>query len=256
MYCIDNNRRPFAPRFDWCEDSMICSYFEGIFGTGFAESENDPKWVAVRSGDFVFIAGEPEDPGELCGYLKDLNCVVIPEDMRWLDAVKAAGIRAYGFTRFRTRAPEQGFDRELLESVLRSAGDCVRVVDAGAREYEIMRDCKWENSFVSNFKDMEDFLTNGFGKCVFVGEEFASAGTTFGWYSGGYELQIATDPKFRRRGLAAVAGAAFVLECMDRGKTPHWDAANPTSAHIAMRLGFVPAGDYPAISVQGKEDAE
>ena len=101
-----------------------------------------------------------------------------------------------------------------------------------------------------NFSGMEDFLINGFAWCVFIGDELASAASTYGWYSGGYELQIATAPKFRRRGLAAVSGAAFLLECLDRGKRPHWDAANETSVRIAQRLGFEYAGEYQAISVK------
>lgn len=249
MYVTDNDRKGLRHRFDWCGDSMISSYFEGIIGTGVAERRDDPRWMLIRSGDFYFAAGEPVGIDEAVRDFILPHSVIIPEDMKWLEAVQACGLEAGPYTRYRTRIPEKGLNRALLESYLQNAG-CVTVKRAGEREYALLRDCEWENAFVFNFSGMEDFLTNGFAWCVFIGDELASAASTYGWYSGGYELQIATAPKFRRRGLAAVSGAAFLLECLDRGKRPHWDAANETSVRIAQRLGFEYAGEYQAISVK------
>ena len=250
MYCIDNDRERFARRFDWCIDSMIPCYFEGHIGSAFAEREKDPRWVILRSGDFFFAAGEPENIDEAVRDLIRPGSVVIPEDMKWLDAITACGAEAGPYTRYRTRMPENGLDRKKLEEYLNVPG-CVSIRPAGEAEYPLLRDCGWENCFVSNFGGMEDFLENGFGYCVFVGDELASASTTYGYYSGGYELQIATAPKFRRRGYAAIAGAAFLLECLGRGKLPHWDAANQTSVRLAQRLGYEYGGEYLAISMKG-----
>jgi len=250
MVIADKNREKYRSRFGWCGDSMIQSYFEGHIGTAVADRETDPDWVIIRSGDFYFAAGEPADIEEAAaGFIKP-DSVVIPEDMKWLEALRACGAEADPVIRYKTRLPESGLRRELLERYLRTA-DCVSIKRAGEKEYPLLRDCEWENAFVFNFRDEEDFLKNGFACCLFVGEELASAASTYGYYSGGYELQIATAPKFRRRGYAAAVGAAFLLECLKRGKTPHWDAANLTSVGIARRLGFEFAGEYPAIEWKG-----
>ena len=250
MISINSDRAAYARRFGWCRDSMIKSYFEGIIGCGFAERENSPRWIGVRAGDYIFCAGEPINIGGLAEYiLGDMGgkAVIVPEDAAgWLEALNDCGPEYSAVTRYHLRLPEGGLNTELLRRTAGSINGCMRLVRAGEAEYPLLRNCKWE-TFAANFKGMEDFLTNGFAYCIFAGDELASAASTFGYYSGGYELSIATDPKYRRRGLAHAAAAAFLLECQRRGKTPHWDAAHPGSARIAQRLGYIPDGEYTAL---------
>ncbi|MFQ8599175.1 MAG: GNAT family N-acetyltransferase [Oscillospiraceae bacterium] len=40
--------------------------------------------------------------------------------------------------------------------------------------------------------------------------------------------------------------AAFILHCLNSGKLPGWDAANPESAALAVQLGYRPDGVYTA----------
>ena len=39
-------------------------------------------------------------------------------------------------------------------------------------------------------------------------------------------------------GLATVVSAALILDCLENGKYPNWDAANTTSAKLAEKLGY------------------
>ena len=258
MISIDSCRAPFAGMFGWCRDSMIKSYFEGRIGTGLAGEETAPRWAAVRSGDFLFCAGEPSKIDGLTGFIRESiggDALIIPQDAdSWQTALADCGLETGRITRYHTRLPEGGLDAGALTHITESACGCLRLVRAGEAEYSLLRDCDWENSFVSQFAGQEDFLQNGFAFCLYAGEELASAASTFGYYSGGYELQIATAPKFRRRGYAAVTGAAFLLECLRRGKRPHWDAAHMGSVRLACRLGFLPDGEYTALSLrEGKK---
>ena len=50
--------------------------------------------------------------------------------------------------------------------------------------------------------------------------------------------KIAIHPAHRGKHLACSIGARFVLECQKRKLYPWWDCANPTSEHIAKRLGY------------------
>lgn len=246
------DRADHRDRFAWCRDSMLISFFEGITGEGFAQRERDPAWAAVRTGDFCFCAGRPEEIAELAEYIDremSAEAVVIPESEEWFDALQECGLALRRVTRYHTRLPESGLDERVLREISEGVKlrDGVRIVRAGEREYEDLQACEWEGSFVSNFHNLEDFLQNGFACCIYVGDELASAASTFGCYSAGWELQIATAPKFRRQGFAAAAAAGFLLECMRRGKRPHWDAANLTSVRIAQKLGFEYDGEYFAI---------
>ena len=250
MKSIDASREGFSGRFDWCRDSMIKSYFEGIYGTAMAGG----SWAAVRAGDFLYCAGQPEDISELCGYIRtqmDGNAVIVPEQAEgWLAALNGERLPFKPISRFHTKLPEGGFDIEALKRMTESVSGCgcLRLVQAGETEYPLLRDCPWENSFVAHFNGMEDFLKNGLACCLYVGDELASATSTYGYYSGGYEIQIATAPKFRRRGYAQITGAAFLLETLRRGKIPHWDAAHAGSQRLAARLGFIPDGEYTALA--------
>jgi len=55
------------------------------------------------------------------------------------------------------------------------------------------------------------------------------------------EIEICTDPAYRRQGLATVAALAFIASCRERGLIPAWSCAatNEPSARLARSLGFV-----------------
>jgi predicted GNAT family acetyltransferase len=59
---------------------------------------------------------------------------------------------------------------------------------------------------------------------------------------GAVEVAIATRAAFRGRGFAAAASARLLLEAVARRLAPHWNASNPVSQRLAVRLGLRPAG--------------
>ena len=69
------------------------------------------------------------------------------------------------------------------------------------------------------------------------GEVLAGA-SSYSSYPGGIEIEIDTRKDQRRQGLARACGARLMLECLERGLFPSWDAANKTSAHLAETLGY------------------
>ena len=54
----------------------------------------------------------------------------------------------------------------------------------------------------------------------------------------GIEIEIDTREDYRRQGLAYVCGARLILECLDRGLYPSWDAQNKASVALAEKLGY------------------
>jgi predicted GNAT family acetyltransferase len=55
---------------------------------------------------------------------------------------------------------------------------------------------------------------------------------------------VETHPDHRRRGIATACSAKLILECMERGLYPSWDAANRISVHLAEKLGYREKGAY------------
>lgn len=89
-----------------------------------------------------------------------------------------------------------------------------------------------------NFGSPEALVRSGFGFVAASNEILAAGAATFAIGGGRVEIEIDTDERFRRRGLATALGAKMILECLDRGLEPCWDATNPESAALAEKLGF------------------
>ncbi len=88
-----------------------------------------------------------------------------------------------------------------------------------------------------------EFAAKSFGAVVRAdGGALAAACLACAIGGGEAEIEIGTDPRHRKRGLAVVAGAAFIAACRERGLAPAWtcDATNVPSLRTAKRLGFEP----------------
>lgn len=257
MYSVTNHG-DIIKMFSWCGDSMLISYSEGITGEGYWDDPDNPSWAAVFTGDFCFLAGTPAKSNELAKLInqRGKDIVVIPQTSHWLQPLLQCECRLAEVKRYHLRLPAKGFDLKKLEKL---ASEICKIkgtslVKAGEREYNMLKECKWENSFVSNFKDYDDYRRNGLGYVILIDGELASAATSFGYYSGGMEIQIATNPKYRKMGLASICSAAFVAECAQRGIRPHWDAANLISVKIAEKIGFEYDGEYCALCYDEKSE--
>lgn len=85
------------------------------------------------------------------------------------------------------------------------------------------------------------------GYLVQDGDVVAAACTSALVCSKGIELNIITHPGFRNKGLATIVAARLILDCLDKGIEPHWDAANDTSKNLALKLGYEEKGTYDIV---------
>ena len=81
-------------------------------------------------------------------------------------------------------------------------------------------------------------------------DKLVCGATSFSYYSSGYEVIIATNPDFRKRGLARIASYEFIKESLKQGRLPSWDAAHEVSLHLAEWLGYKLDYEYTGISIQ------
>lgn len=75
-------------------------------------------------------------------------------------------------------------------------------------------------------------------------------------YHGGIEIQVATRESYGGKGLAMACSAALIRECVRRGIRLCWDAANLTSKHMALNLGYEYRGEYLTIQMSREELGE
>lgn len=112
----------------------------------------------------------------------------------------------------------------------------VREIDAGLYD-KAMQDGFLSN-FVKGFKNVSEFVEDGFGYFLFYDGEIVGGVSCFVRYEKGVEVQIAIHPNHRGKHLARSLGAMFLLECRKRNLYPWWDCANPASERIAEQLGY------------------
>ncbi|PEJ83568.1 GNAT family N-acetyltransferase, partial [Bacillus toyonensis] len=98
---------------------------------------------------------------------------------------------------------------------------------------------KLSEDFTSQFQSVEDYLNRGIGYSILYNGEVICGASSYSIYDKGIEIEVATDLNHRRKGLATVVSAALILDCLEKGKYPNWDAANTTSAKLAEKLGYV-----------------
>ena len=59
-------------------------------------------------------------------------------------------------------------------------------------------------------------------------------------------MSLYVDEPYRRKGMATALSAHLLRWCLEHGADPHWDAANPESCALAIKLGYKSAGSYLA----------
>lgn len=130
------------------------------------------------------------------------------------------------------------------------SGHCVRRADRSAYD---MSGSVIPRAF---FRNAERFLTEGTGFAVIVdGEPVSLAFSSFVTGSQ-LELGIETREHYRGRGLARLACAALIDDCLARGREPVWACRleNTASFRLAESLGFTPVRYLPYFRLRAGSD--
>ena len=196
--------------FDGWEETMVWSCLQGVMGRAMWNEGVTAGLIA--SGDFCFLAGEP-DRALLARYA----------------IKKEPGI----------------FDRRRLEALAAAlpAGYELRLIDEAM--VPVLLAQAWSRDFCAAFDSPADCCRRGVGvAALYEGVPVAGAGS-YCVYRGGIEVEIDTRPDHRRRGLATACGARLILACLDRGLYPSWDAHDKRSVALAEKLGYRRGDPYP-----------
>ena len=221
-----------APLFkDWAE-GMIWACLQGRMGAVLA---NDTlSSAAAVLGDFAFFAGTPDTA------LLDAVSVplLVPQTDAWADAMASQlGQSAQPITRYATRK-DTVFDRETLRTYAHSLSKSYTIRIINQKLYELCWKNSWSRDLVSQYPTWAAYRDLGLGVAVLRDGALAAGASSYASFDGGMEIEIDTKPEERRRGLARACGAALILECLERGLYPSWDAHDTVSLALAEQLGY------------------
>ena len=245
-----NKMKNIAPLFSWSDDKLIISCFQGHSGQAFADDLDFPTVALIVSIGFSFIGGNPASVQGV-EMLKSVpaGTDLIPQP-NWCEMIEnILGPHAQKYTRYGFKKEPGVFNRELLEKYALELPEGFYIKRIDNEIYNLVISEEWSSDLVENFPTKEDFMEKGFGvAAIFHGRPVAGA-SSYIVYDSGIEVEIVTKPEYRRRGLASACGARLILECLDRGLYPSWDAANIPSCLLAQKLGYTFSGEYASYSI-------
>lgn len=247
IYKLDDPRQA-APLFGAWPETILWSCLQGVMGAVYGDAPAAPCSAAAVLGDFCFLAGAPlaELAEQALGGRP--SCILIPQDHHWNVAIiRQFGDRAAPMTRYATRKDPAAFDRLHLQKLASGLGSEYTICIINNDLYRWCKKEAWSRDLVAQFQDWPSFRDLGLGYVVLKNGRPVSGASSYSRYRDGIEIEIDTHPDYRRQGLAQACGARLILECLDRGLYPSWDAHTPASLALAERLGYTLSHPYPAL---------
>ncbi len=232
------------------DETMVRSALENVMGTVYSDV-GKPTMAAVLLGDFCFFSKKAS--ASLMRYVfsesgkKFLIAVPFGNDGE-KNIFEAFGGRARRVTRYAFKK-NTVFDTDKLRAYANSLGSDFELRKIDRELFYRLRGDAVFGDFVSQFESCERFSALGAGVVAMKNDVIVSGASAYSAYRGGIEVEVDTAPEYRRMGLARASSAALILECLDRGLYPSWDAQNLVSAHLASALGYGEAREYFAYEI-------
>lgn len=251
------HRAALAPLFAGQTDTLILSCLQGEMGAAWADREEAPACARMIVGDICFFGGDSAAP-EAAALARELPkehpsgfLLVLSPDEGWQSLLyQAHAGRCRKLTRYGFFHDASGLEPERLRRNLELLPAGYALEPIGRRLYPALTREDWSRDFCSQFHDEEDYVRRGLGFAVTRQGRPVCGASSYTVYHGGIEIEIGTRADCRRQGLATVCASRLILECLDRGLYPSWDAANPVSKALALKLGYRFRGEYPTIRVE------
>lgn len=241
-----------ASLFSCWNETLIWSCLQNIMGKIYADSTENPRSAMALLGVFCFFAGEPNKELVLHGQIFNDKYLVlmVPGNESWAELIeKCYGEKAKKVTRYAIKKEKDVFDKEKLrEAVGRiPKGYSLQMMDEA--QFAYCKKTDWCYDLVSQYSDYEMYRQYGLGAVILKDGELVSGASSYSSYRDGIEIEIDTKEEHRRKGLAYACGAKLILECLNKGWYPSWDAQNKWSVTLAEKLGYHFSHEYPAYEV-------
>ena len=243
-----------AKLFAGWEETMIWSCLQGVMGEIYADDAEHPKSAVAIVGVFAFFAGEPKK--ELVQYKPEGYpgefVIMVPQTDAWNAVIEECYPNdAKKVERYALKKEPKVFDKEKLQ----------QMADGLPEEYELKlldeavfaetKKADWCADWTAQYPDYETYKKLGLGVVILKNGQLVSGASSYTSYENGIEIQVDTKEEYRRKGLACVCSAKLILECLERGLYPSWDAQNKGSLALAERLGYHYSHTYTAYEVCG-----
>ena len=230
---VDVNK--IAPFFEGWEETLIWSCLHGCMGYAIADNNEKPSAALITVGDFCFLAGTPNH----ILVAQATAPIIIPRNKEWgkvIESVWKDGVDKG--LRYAIKKEPDVFDSNKRIEYSNSLPSVYQLKLFNRKIYLDSLSEAWSKDFCSQFADYNDYNKRGLGIAIILQGKVVSGASSYAVYKGGIEIEIDTNPEFRRKGLATACGARLILECLKRKLYPSWDAHDLRSVALANKLGY------------------
>ena len=227
-------------------ETLIFSCLQKIMGKVYVSDPEQPKSAFAFVGCFGFYAGIPDK--EIVMDRPDGFVIMTPQNNEWAKLIEECYPLAKKVTRYAIKK-DTIFDRTMLQNEIKKlpAGYELKKIDADI--YDRCLENPATEDFVSAFESKEKYLQMGRGMVSLKNGIIVAGASSYTRYREGIEIEVDTLEPERRKHLATIACSALILNCLEEGLYPSWDAQNMNSVHLAEKLGYEFDHEYAAYEV-------
>lgn len=227
-------------------ETLIFSCLQKIMGKVYVSDPEQPKSAFAFVGCFGFYAGIPDK--EIVMDRPDGFVIMTPQNNEWAKLIEECYPLAKKVTRYAIKK-DTIFDRTMLQNEIKMlpAGYELKKIDADI--YDRCLENPATEDFVSAFESKEKYLQMGRGMVILKNGIIVAGASSYTRYREGIEIEVDTIEPERRKHLATIACSALILNCLEEGLYPSWDAQNMNSVHLAEKLGYEFDHEYAAYEV-------
>jgi hypothetical protein len=214
---------------------------------------DNPTVARLQLAMINAVTGDSNSPDaeELIRMIEPLQLVFGPND-KWVSIIKKMWGNRLGVQQ-RTLLSPDSLDIENLRKLRNQLPNGYKLEKM---DLETIRrvDKRRAMHIPTFFGSSENFYRMGIAYCIKYEDEVVCMASTFTPFVDEFEIQVDTsDTVHRRKGLATVASAALIIHALENGLTPHWDAANEASVHLALKLGYTNPDHWEAYYLKPSE---
>lgn len=229
-------------------ETLIISCLQKVMGKIYVTDPENPQAALAYVGCFGFYAGTPDR--ELVMNKPEGFVIMISQDDAWARLIEECYPSAEKVTRYAIKK-DTVFDPVRLQSNLKMLPDRYELKRIDADIYDQCTKNPATADFVSAFESKEKYLQIGRGMVITKDGQIVSGASSYTRYKEGIEIEVDTIKSERRKHLATIACSALILNCLEEGLYPSWDAQNIHSVHLAEKLGYELDHKYTAYEVYG-----
>lgn len=241
------------------EETFIKSCMDGYMGQVYTVDKENPLSAHLVVGEFNLLAGEAERAlvEHIQATNRDKKYLIAPQHEGWHRLIEEVyGDQARKLTRNAIKKEGDQFDRELLKVYVASLPEGYELVKIEEQQYKEIGEISWAKDLCVNYPTYSDYKKIGLGYVVIHKGKIVAGASSYSSFKGGIEIEIDTQKEHRRKGLAIACGAKLIMDCLERGWYPSWDAATKASVALAEKLGYHFSHEYRAYLIKEYIDYE